>query len=76
MVYTFLKSVLKNQKKTKVPVRYRGTLLFFGGTGTTKVPTVPKKYRGTAHLCLEVTKWRVVIRYAACSFTKRETTNF
>ena len=46
---TFLKSVLKNKKKTKVPVRYRGTLLFFGGTGTTKVPTVPvpKKYRGT-----------------------------
>ena len=29
-------------------------MLFFGGTGTTKVPTVPvpvpKKYRGTAHL--------------------------
>ena len=49
---TFLKSVLKNFKKTKVPVRYRGTLPFFGGTGTTKVPTVPvpKKYRGTAHL--------------------------
>ena len=34
----FLKSVLKNKKKTKVPERYRGTLLFFGGTGTKKVP--------------------------------------
>ena len=46
----FLKSVLKNKKKLKVPVRYRGTLLFFDGTGTTKVPTVPvpQKYRGTS----------------------------
>ena len=48
---TFKKFRTKKNKKTKVPVQYRGTLLVFGGTGTTKVPTVPipipKKYCGT-----------------------------